>query len=70
MARDRDDQRTPSDIQPAPTSASTSSQRDPASEPEESSLNPPRTTKGKMTAPKFGSAGSGGFELEPGPERD
>ena len=31
--------------------------------------NPPRTTKGKMTSPKFGSAGSGGAELEPGPER-
>ena len=32
--------------------------------------NPPRTTKDGMTAPKFGSAGSGGAELEPGPERD
>ncbi len=32
--------------------------------------NPPRTTKGKITAPKFGSAGSGGAEFEPGPERD
>ena len=32
--------------------------------------NPPRTTKGKFTAPKFGSAGSGGAEFEPGPERD
>ena len=31
--------------------------------------NPPRTTTGKVTAPKFGSAGSGGLELEPGPER-
>jgi hypothetical protein len=30
---------------------------------------PPRTD-GKFTAPKFGSAGSGGAELEPGPERD
>jgi hypothetical protein len=26
---------------------------------------PPRTTTGKVTAPKFGSAGSGGAELEP-----
>lgn len=34
------------------------------------SPNPPRTTKGKFTAPKFGSAGSGGLEVEPGPERD
>jgi hypothetical protein len=32
--------------------------------------NPPRTTSGKWTSPKFGSAGSGGAELEPGPERD
>lgn len=32
--------------------------------------NPPRTTRGKWTAPKFGSAGSGGAELEPGPERN
>jgi len=32
--------------------------------------NPPRTTTGKFTAPKFGSAGSGGLEFEPGPERD
>jgi hypothetical protein len=33
--------------------------------------NPPRTTSGGwFTAPKFGSAGSGGAELEPGPERD
>ncbi|MEO8336206.1 MAG: hypothetical protein ABI664_14600 [bacterium] len=33
--------------------------------------NPPRTTtRGWFTAPKFGSAGSGGFELEPGPEPD
>lgn len=32
--------------------------------------NPPRTTTGKMTAPKFGSAGSGGLEIEPGLDRD
>jgi len=32
--------------------------------------NPPRTTTGKMSAPKFGSATSGGGEFEPGPERD
>jgi YHS domain-containing protein len=31
---------------------------------------PPFTvSKGGMTAPKFGAAGSGGAELEPGPER-
>ncbi len=32
--------------------------------------NPPRTQTGPIAAPKFGSAGSGGAELEPGPERD
>ena len=33
--------------------------------------NPPRTTTGGwFTAPKFGSSGSGGAELEPGPKRD
>jgi hypothetical protein len=32
--------------------------------------NPPRTTTGNFTAPKFGSATSGGGEFEPGPERD
>lgn len=32
--------------------------------------NPPRTTTGKVTSPKFGSAGSGGLELEPGLDRD
>lgn len=32
--------------------------------------NPPRTTTGKMTSPKFGSATSGGGEFEPGPEQD
>jgi hypothetical protein len=35
-----------------------------------SGANPPRTTKGGITAPKFGSAGSGGAEFEPGPEKD
>jgi YHS domain-containing protein len=29
---------------------------------------PPRTTTGNFTAPKFGSAGSGGLEFEPLPE--
>jgi len=33
--------------------------------------NPPHTTSlGWLTVPKFGSASSGGGELEPGPERD
>ncbi len=32
--------------------------------------NPPFTTKHGMTSPKFGSAGGGGAENEPGPEAD
>jgi len=36
----------------------------------EEAPNPPRTTTGKITAPKFGSAGSGGAELEPGLPKD
>ena len=32
--------------------------------------NPPRSTDGKITAPKVGSAGSGGAELESGPAKD
>lgn len=32
--------------------------------------NPPFTTKWGITSPKFGSAGSGGAEIEPGPEAD
>lgn len=32
--------------------------------------NPPRTSSGWFTAPKFGSAGSGGAEIEPGSEKD
>ena len=39
-------------------------------QPEEDAPNPPRTTTHGWTSPKFGSAGSGGAELEPGPERD
>jgi len=33
-------------------------------------VNPPRTTTGPLTAPKFGSAGSGGAEIEPGIKRN
>ena len=39
-------------------------------DPDKHEQNPPRTTRGFFTAPKFGSAGSGGAEFEPGPERD
>ena len=46
---------------------------DPADEGKEprTDPNPPRTTTGKFfTAPKFGSAGSGGLEIESGLDRD
>jgi hypothetical protein len=33
-------------------------------------LNPAHTTSRWFTAPKFGSAGSGGAEIEPGPEKN
>ena len=39
-----------------------------ADEPRTERPNPPRTTTGVWTSPKFGSAGSGGAELEPGPK--
>jgi YHS domain-containing protein len=38
-------------------------------EPELEKHETPFTKKGAVVAPKFGSAGSGGLELEPGPER-
>jgi hypothetical protein len=38
---------------------------------ETADTNPPRTTtSGWLTTPKFGSATSGGGEIDPGPERD
>ena len=45
-------------------------QREAARKTSKAAPNPPRTTTDGLTAPKFGSAGSGGLELEPGPERD
>ena len=39
-------------------------------ESEKNQPNPPRTTTKHWTSPKFGFSGSGGAELEPGPERD
>jgi hypothetical protein len=46
------------------------SPREQQNRPIEEDRNPPRTTRGPITAPKFGSASSGGGEFEPGPERD
>jgi hypothetical protein len=57
-----------------PQEASSAATPDTAADDRESTAaepNPPRTTLWRwFTAPKFGSAGSGGAELEPGPERD
>ncbi|HEY9448886.1 MAG TPA: hypothetical protein VIQ60_04000 [Gemmatimonadaceae bacterium] len=46
------------------------SPREQANRPVDEDRNPPYTTTGPITVPKFGSAGSGGLENEPGPERD
>lgn len=50
--------------------AKNAEERSEAPLPEEQNENPPRTTTGWFTAPKFGGATSGGGEIEPGPERD
>jgi hypothetical protein len=42
----------------------------PKTSPKEQTQNPPWTTTGPITSPKFGAAGSGGAEFEPGPEED
>ncbi len=39
-------------------------------DPRDEAPTPRRTTTGVWTSPKFGSAGSDGAELEPGPERN
>ena len=41
-----------------------------ADKPARKGPNPPRTTTGWLTSPKFGSAGSGGAEYEPGLDVD
>jgi hypothetical protein len=49
----------------------TSKKEDPSDVDRHGEPNPPRTTSGKFfTTPKFGSAGSGGLEIEPGLESD
>lgn len=40
------------------------------SEERRSRQEPPYTTRGPITVPRFGSAGSGGLENEPGPEKE
>ena len=70
---DRNDDLSPKD-DPAPRNAERRREEEdegtakPTSSAEEP--NPPHTTTGWITSPKFGSAGSGGLELEPGLDRD
>lgn len=56
---------------PAPSAPSTPEPVDPKAAKQAKVVpNPPYTTKHGITSPKFGSAGSGGAENEPGPEAD
>jgi hypothetical protein len=60
---DQDELKADDDIPVIPTRPATASKK--------TEGDPPRTTTGGwFTAPKFGSAGSGGAEIEPGPEGD
>jgi hypothetical protein len=53
-----------------PSAATAEREREKADKQEKRTPNPPRTTTGWLTSPKFGSAGSGGAELEPGIDVD
>lgn len=69
---DRERERPPIEGHPAdlPDEAEGGAHTPRAERPDDRVPNPPHTSTGKITSPKFGSAGSGGAELEPGPERD
>lgn len=62
---DRPTPPAPNESAPADATKRSSDQRSDDIEVIEPKTEPPRTTKGPITAPKFGSAGSGGAELEP-----
>ena len=69
MANDKDRGRRPADDEeiddvPHPEGSDLHADGDPLHP------NPPFTSTKRMTSPKFGSAGGGGAENEPGPERD
>jgi hypothetical protein len=66
---DRDNDKDANEATPDEASRAGDSPADPKDD-DAIAPNPPRTTKWGITAPKFGSSGSGGAELEPGPERD
>ena len=71
ILRSTEEENTPIDTTAAePLRKSTIEEPDASEEDELHGGNPPHTTRGKFTAPKFGSAGSGGAEFEPGPEKD
>ena len=69
IPRSTDEENTPIDTTSAEPLRK-SKIEEPEKESSEDEPNPPRTTSGFFTAPKFGSAGSGGAEFEPGPEKD
>ena len=64
--RDRSFRRADADLD---TSARHAADRD-AGVADTEEANPPHTTRGKITSPKFGSAGSGGLEYEGNFDRD
>jgi len=71
IPRSTDEEITPVDMTSAePLRKTKIEEPDPSEEDPLYTGNPPRTTRGNFTAPKFGSAGSGGAEFEPGPEKD
>jgi hypothetical protein len=64
---------TDEENQPLDTTSAEGLRKSKVEEPKQDSgneQNPPRTSTGWLTSPKFGSAGSGGAEFEPGPEKD
>ena len=65
-----DEKRRTSDHQPGTRDAAPA-ETEPEAAAEDAAPTPPRTTRRRwFTVPKFGSAGRGGAEPDPGPERD
>jgi hypothetical protein len=70
IPRSTDEENTPVDTASAESLRNAKVEEPKRDEEVEDESNPPRTTSGWLTTPKFGSAGSGGAEFEPGPEKD
>jgi hypothetical protein len=75
--QDRDNAEIPPDSDELAADAPASKRKDARKEPDDEVVdyhpepNPPHTTTGKIfTVPKFGAAGSGGLEIEPGLDVD